>query len=270
LNLTNDKNSPFPLSHDRYNRLDINESFTVYLPYKKTQPFVFTDSTYNKSRHAFLYVDNLEQLSVEIFYSFENFEDIDRLIDIADFSKLESKINMILLESGNSETFYYTKRKGINKLLRCYKSKVIGEKHFPFWTLELENHNKYMPIEKRVINGKTIESYFHIYISDNKLYHSYSLNDDKPFQITKYHVGDDFFYEKDYLIPLIKNKRSEIYKPTFIRTKNNKLVDYEYFIDGVDYTSKARILLNELNILDPNSHSFTEKEKVYLKQELIK
>lgn len=270
MNTESKTETPFPLNHFRYNKVIINKGLTVFVPYSNRFPFVFIENINNKEREAFLYVDNLEKVTSEVLYSVNCFDDYENIVDVADFSSLESKINLIVLEENYSQTYYYKKYNGHNKLFRAYKSKIENEKHNPFWVLELDNHNKYMPIEKRIIDGKTIESYFHMDIENNKLYHSFDLKSDQPFQITTYQDGNDFYNEKDYLIPFVKKNRNDFYKPTFVKTKNNKIIDYEYFINGVDYTNVVKEAFIQLNINDPTKHKFSERDKTYLKNKLTK
>lgn len=263
MHLNNYKNSPFPINLNKYNEFSVKEDLIVYIPYKSQYPFIFIDKKLEKN--AFIYAENLQRVTIEILFNFNYFDDIYELIDIIKFQRNQNKINMVVFNNSDSETSYYLNIKGRNYLQRCFKIRFKENKQNLFWVLDLENHNKYQPIEKRIISGKVIENYFYISPEDHKLYHSYNPKDDKPFQITKYIDGDDYYYEKDYLIPNIKNKRISFYRPSFIITKNNKLIDYEYIINGRDFTEKAKKALETLNIKDPNSHLFTTQEKQFLK-----
>ena len=210
-----------------------------------------------------MYIENIYQVSREIFYSVKTYSDIENIIDVAVFKERVEKINMIKIHPNLSEIYYFKKENGSNKLKRCIKSKQEGKINIPFWSLDLCNSNTSMPIEKRFVDNKTISSFYYFDLESKKEYFSFDKDKDFVFQTVSYEVGNTSIYEKDYLIPLLKTKRSKLYKPSFVKTRDNELVDYKYLIDGKDCTELARLLLLKLKIDNPEKHDFTVAEKVF-------
>lgn len=251
--------SPFPIDLVNYNRIEFSERWHIWIPIFNEKPMIIEDN--KTDENIFVYAKNYFNI-LEFLDELENIEEqsIDVLFEeiscFADFQYKSSQINAVLLSEKYNETYYFEDGKNDAKMLRYIKTiKEDGSTRTAF-NFNLLNKDNYLPIEKRSLNNTVFEKFYHI--DDGKVFLSFCVHEDLPFEVYKDEKGFSF---KDYLIPNVKLKRSRVYLPSQIEfNKNGDVVDFKYFINNKDFTSKALTILNKMNIDNPVKHIFTEHE----------
>lgn len=251
--------NPFPINLVNYNLIELSSFFDAWLPLKSEKPLIIEDK--RDSSSIFIYANNyfsiLSYLEELDFNNIGQLEMIfEGILDFASFQEKDKKINAIFFGDKYSKTFYFEANKQDAKMLRYIKSVKVGDENKMEMQLNLLNRNNYLPIEKRNGEEHVLEKFY--YIDEGKIFLSFNLNEDLPFEVYKENCG---FSYKDYLIPQVKTKRSRIYLPSFIEyDQDGDVLDFQYHIDNKDLTDKAIEILDRLNIVDPVKHQFTEDE----------
>lgn len=259
--------NPFPINLMNYNLLEINDSIHAWLPISENKPFVLENLMSNDS--FFIYCHNYFAILAFIeSFDFSECDSIElifqEICEFAQFQNKTNKINAILFCKKYSKTFYFENGTNTFKMLRYIKTENLGDEKKTSFYLDLLNQNNYLPLEKR--NGKkdSLEKFY--FIDNNNIHLSFDIHEDLPFEIYQNHDG---FSYKDYLIPNVKMKRSRFYLPSYIEYNKGDVLGFKYFINNRDYTDKAQVILEELNIKDPVKHQFTEDEITFFVQNIF-
>ncbi len=259
--------NPFPLSDNDYDIISISK-FEIRTPISKGKPFIFIEKKADgNDNYVFIYCDNPVRISNEFIHNFENFNDIENIIDLAKFTANKSGVNFIKFNNNYSEIAYYG-GENQNKILRFLKSDMKNGINNINWVFDIWNQYKNKPIQKKVGDNITIESFYYIDPIDDNLYSSFPVNDDKPFIVTKKVEHFNYCVEHNYLIPFFKTSRAAIYKPSMVKFVNNNVVSFEYMHKGKDFTGEAISILKELNIRNPVNHVFSDTEIEFFKERI--
>ncbi len=255
---TENSSNPFPVSFEEYNKFEFYNDINLWLPIKPNKPFIFEQ----KNLHVFIYVENSLFLINYLLNNveFENIENIEMLsedlVDIIDFQENENLINMIILDNNKMKTFYFKKEKNKNTLIRFLKGfrNRDSEAYNIELFMDLNRKSKFFPIEKKTISSAIVEKWYHINPDNNKLYLSFDLKEDFPYEI----ISEDNIKKKDYLIPNVKKIRTKFYRPSYVVYDNNKLIDYKYLFNNTDVTDNVKEILKKHNIKNPDLEYFND------------
>lgn len=254
----NKEESPFPVNLQNYNLFNFDNDIKLWIPINHKKPFIMEQNDTN----IFFYVNNTYTianfLTSHVYYEeLSNIEMIlDSLIEKADFKVSEDGINLIIFNQKKINVFYYQNENGKNILVRNFKGKYEDLSCKIDFYFDLRLQNKYKPLEEKIYKNNKIKKWYYFNIENEKLYLSFDLKEDRPFEV----VIDKDLMIKDYLIPNIKSKRSLIFKPSQVIYNKGILIDYKYILDNVDYTEEIREILKEYNIENPESYDFKEIE----------
>jgi len=254
----NKEESPFPVNLQNYNLFNFDNDIKIWIPISHKKPFIMEQNDTN----IFFYVNNTYTianfLTSHVYYEeLSNVEMIlDSLIEKADFKVSEDGINLIIFNQKKINVFYYQNENGKNILVRNFKGKYEDLSCKIDFYFDLRLQNKYKPLEEKTYKNNKIKKWYYFNIENEKLYLSFDLKEDRPFEV----VIDKDLMIKDYLIPNIKSKRSLIFKPSQVVYNKGVLIDYKYILDNVDYTEEIREILKEYNIENPESYDFKEIE----------
>lgn len=249
------------LIHDNYDLILADNNFEYFIPKEEDDPFIVCRD--KKVFHCF-FINNIQFISNFILYS----DDKNNIInDLHNYSiyKQHLKYNYIEFSKEYSKEEYFEKSKSdfIQKKFRYYK---IKNNTFSLETdFNLFNSNKGLFIEKRDLgNNSVIEKYYFFDINNDKLILSHHLRSDKPFEI----IETIEFISYEYIIPSLKMTRESFYKPSYYIEFNDGSFKFEYIINGIDRTKDMITFLNELDIKNPQTHNFKNREIDYIKLKL--
>lgn len=252
-----------------YQNYQINEDLSLSIPAQMhniiKSPIILSNK---KQNFVFLYINNIDYFTNLLIKNIEKIEEIEEFIDKADFNTSSYlEYNLIFNLNGMYKKIFVNIVD--NKIYEEKQNFKILKNGFeiPFWSINYKNENTKNPI-KVISTDLYFTEYFYNYEPCLKRFVlSHQINDDIPFEITRFKFNSNLqIKEASYLIPNLKKERTCFYKPSHIIYYNNNFKDYRYILNDIDYTEKVKSYFKSINVVNINTHIFTDTDISELKK----
>lgn len=236
------KNKNYKLFKNKY-------GFSLYYSIENSDPFIII-----KDNNTYLFfITNKEDAFNMAFCSCLTLMSVEGFKYLFDFNK-NVEFNYISIIKGNAIISEFIS----NSLILKYKKESFLNNDLFY--LNYLNKGTHEFIKKVKINNVDSYYYYDFNIEENKLITSFDLSYDLPLEI----INNQNQRLEIYVNPLIKKNMNDILKPTEAIYINNILYSYTYIINKEDKTKFFKDKLKKLNIKNPITHVFSDKERDFI------